>query len=64
MWKKRLANLLSVKSIVTLTMTAILAWMLLARIEPSKELLSLYCTTYGAVMTYYFNRKEDDGEGK
>jgi len=55
--KERIANLLSLKSIVTLLMTALLAVMLLTEINPPKELLSLYCTTYGSVMTYYFTRK-------
>lgn len=55
-----LAQLLKVKSIVTLLMTAALVVLLFTPIEPSKELLSLFCTSYGAVMTYYFTRK--DGE--
>ena len=57
-WKQRLANLLCLKSLVTLLMTVLLAVMLLANIDPPKELLSLYCTTYGSVMTYYFTRKD------
>ena len=57
--KQRLSNLLCVKSIVTIVMTALLAAMLLGGVDPSKELLSLYCTTYGSVMTYYFTRKDD-----
>lgn len=56
--KERLHNLLCVKSIVTILMTVLLAVMLLTKIDPPKELLSLYCTTYGSVMTYYFTRKE------
>lgn len=56
--KERLLNLLCVKSIVTILMTVLLAVMLLTKIDPPKELLSLYCTTYGSVMTYYFTRKE------
>ena len=60
MLKKKLANLLSVKSIVTISMTAILVVMLVGHYEPPDELLSLYCTTYGSVMTYYFTRKDDE----
>lgn len=56
--KERLANLLCLKSLVTILMTVLLAVMLLTKIDPPKELLSLYCTTYGSVMTYYFTRKE------
>lgn len=56
--QERLLNLLCVKSLVTILMTALLAVMLLTEINPPKELLSLYCTTYGSVMTYYFTRKD------
>lgn len=58
--KERLDKLLSVKSIVTLTMTAALVALLFAGIDPPKELLSLYCTSYGAVITYFFTRKSDE----
>lgn len=58
-WKQRLANLLSVKSLVTVIMTMLLAAMILAKIEPPKELLMLYSTTYGAIITYFFTKQED-----
>lgn len=58
--KWALIKLLKVKTIVTLVMTVALIVMLLGNYEPSKELLSLYCTSYGAVMAYYFSRKERD----
>lgn len=57
--ESRFFQLLSVKSIVTLTMTALLFVLMFARVEPPKELLSLYCTSYGAVLAYYFNRREE-----
>lgn len=60
MFKRRLANLLSIKSIVTITLTVILAVLLLGEIEPSKELLTLYCTSYGSVMTFFFTKREDN----
>jgi hypothetical protein len=58
-WKQRIANLLSVKSLVTVIMTMLLAAMILAKIEPPKELLMLYSTTYGAIITYFFTKQED-----
>lgn len=61
--KKRLSNLLNVKSIVTLLMTALLVALMFAQVDPPKELLSLYCTSYGAVLAYYFNRKDDEKNG-
>lgn len=57
--KERLAKLIDVKSIVTLVMTFGLVVMLFGKFEPSKELLALFCTSYGSVMTYYFTRKDD-----
>lgn len=57
--KDRWAKLLEVKSIVTLAMTAALVALLFVDREPAKELLALYCTSYGAVITYFFTRKGD-----
>lgn len=61
--KSRLTKLLSVKSLVTLAMTAALIGLLYSGHTPSKELLTLLCTSYGAVITYFFTRK-DSTEGK
>ena len=57
--KDRWAKLLEVKSIVTLAMTGALVALLFVEREPAKELLALYCTSYGAVITYFFTRKGD-----
>ena len=59
--KEKLAKLIDVKSIVTLIMTAALVALLFTDREPPRELLALYCTSYGAVITYFFTRK-DKGE--
>lgn len=55
--KEKLAKLIDVKSIVTLIMTAALVVLLFAGVNPPQELLALYCTSYGAVITYFFTRK-------
>jgi len=60
--KERLAKLIDVKSIVTLVMTIGLVALLFGSVEPSKEVLALYCSSYGSVMTYYFTRKEGQSE--
>ena len=64
--KERLLKLLSVKSLVTLAMTAALVGLLFSpNLAPQKELLALYCTSYGAIITYFFTRREDgDGQQK
>lgn len=56
--KNRLDKLLSVKSIVTLVLTACMVGLLFSGAEPSKEVLALYCTSYGAITTYFFTRKD------
>ena len=60
--REKFAKLIDVKSIVTLIMTVALVVLLFAGIDPPKELLALYCTSYGAVITYFFTRK-DSKEG-
>lgn len=61
--KRVLGKLLSVKSIVTLVMTACLAALLLTGINPEKDVLALFCTSYGAIITYFFTRQEKDEGG-
>ena len=58
----RMCALLEVKSIVTLAMTGVLAALLFSGAQPPSELLALYCTSYGAVITYFFTRPT--GESK
>lgn len=60
--KEKLAKLIDVKSLVTLVMTLGLVILLVGGVEPSDELLALFCTSYGSVMTYYFTRKEGQSE--
>jgi hypothetical protein len=57
--KEKFAKLIDVKSIVTLTMTGIMAALLLGRFEPPKETLALFSTSYGAIITYFFTKKDN-----
>lgn len=57
MVKDKLAKLIDVKSIVTITMTVALITLLFTDVSPSKDLLALFCTSYGAVITYFFTHK-------
>ena len=57
--KEKFSNLIDVKSIVTLAMTAALVVLLFMEKQPPAELLALYCTSYGAVITYFFTKKTD-----
>ena len=60
--KQKLAKLIDVKSIVTLAMTAALIALLFCDADPPEELLALYCTTYGAIVTYFFTKKMEVSE--
>lgn len=57
--KEKLIKLIDVKSIVTLVMTISLVVLMFINIEINKELLMLFSTSYGAVITYFFTRKEE-----
>lgn len=54
--KDQMAKLIDVKSIVTLTMTLALIALLFSPIDPPKEVLALFCTSYGSTITYFFTR--------
>ncbi len=56
---EKIAALIDVKSIVTLVMTGALVVMLFSGSNPPSELLALYCTSYGAVITYFFTRRKE-----
>lgn len=52
-----------VKSFVTIILTlGLIAMLLIPSINPPKEVLALYCTSYGSIMTYFFTRKEKGDE--
>lgn len=52
------------KSFVTVIMTIAMVVLLFIPYEVNKEVLMLFSTSYGAVMTYFFNRKENKKEGE
>lgn len=55
---ERLMKLFEVKSLVTLGLTAGMLALLFGPYDPPKEALGLFCTSFGAVITYFFTRKE------
>ena len=57
MIKDKLAKLIDVKSLVTITMTGIMAALLLGKFNPATEVMALFCTSYGAIITYFFTKK-------
>lgn len=55
--KERIAKLIDLKSIVTLLMNISLVIMLFYRQEIDKDILMIFSTSYGSVMTYYFTKR-------
>ena len=51
---KQLLQLIDVKSLVTLAMTGAMIALLFAPVDPNPEAQSLFCTAYGAIITYFF----------
>ncbi|CDC61110.1 unknown [Clostridium sp. CAG:417] len=47
------------KSFVTVIMTLAMVVLLFVPLEVNKEVLMLFSTSYGAVMTYFFNKKKE-----
>ena len=56
--KEKLMKLVEVKSLVTLGLTMCMGALLFGPFDPPAEALGLFCTSYGAVITYFFTRKE------
>ena len=58
-----------VKSFVTVAMTVgLMILLLVPNVNPPTEIVALYCTSYGAVITYFFtkkstNKKESENNG-
>ena len=59
---KKIADLIDVKSIVTLAMTGAMSALLFAPVAPNAEAQSLFCTAYGAIITYFFTRPQKNEE--
>ncbi len=55
---ERMLRLFEVKSLVTLGLTAGMLALLFGPYTPPQEALALFCTSYGAIITYFFTRKE------
>lgn len=60
--KDKISKLIDVKSIVTLGMTAALICLLFVPNKADEGIKNLFCTAYGAVITYFFTKKSDDNK--
>lgn len=58
---KQLLKLLDVKSLVTLAMTGAMIALLFAPVDVNQDAVALFCTAYGAIITYFFTKKTEGG---
>ncbi len=58
---EKIIDLIAVKSLVTLAMTAGMILLLTGIFNPSDAVFALYSSTYGAVITYFFTKKKNTG---
>ena len=56
---KKFYDLIDVKSIVTLAMTGALIALLFCPGGVNAEAQNIFCTAYGAVITYFFTKKDE-----
>lgn len=53
------AELLKVKTLMTLTLTVGMMCLLSGVWTPQAEIIALYSTAFGSVITYFFTRKDN-----
>lgn len=58
---KQLLKLLDVKSLVTLAMTGAMIALLFSPVDVNQDAVALFCTAYGAIITYFFTKKTEGG---
>lgn len=59
---KQLLKLLDVKSLVTLAMTGAMIALLFAPVNVNQDAVTLFCTAYGAIITYFFTKRDQKGD--
>lgn len=58
--KKIFENLLNVRGIIMIILTVIMGVLLFKAVDFNKELLMLFCTSYGIVLSYFFSSNKTD----
>ena len=61
--KKKFADLIDVKSIITLLMTITLIVMLVGEFNPTEDFKTMFNTAYVAIITYFFTKKNSSDKG-
>ncbi len=60
--KDAIKKLLKVKSLVTVMLTIGMVLLLLGVAKPPTEVLALYSTAYGSIITYFFTKKDKEDQ--
>lgn len=58
--RDKFAALIDVKSIVTIIFTIAMVLLLTGVFNPPREVMALFSTSYGAVITYFFTKKSKE----
>ena len=58
--KERIAKLIDLKTLVTLSMTAGMLLLLTGVFNPPDAVFALFSTTYGSIITYFFMKKSNE----
>lgn len=56
---RNIAKLIDLKTLLTLSMTATLIAILLGKFNPPQEFTTLFSTSYGMIITNYFNKNRN-----
>lgn len=62
MIKKKLAKLIDLKTIITMVMVGALIALMFVTVEVDGDFKTLFCTSFGMVITYYFTRERKDAD--
>ena len=57
---ERIAKLLAVRSIITIMLTVGMLFLLSGFWNPNETILTLYSTSYGAIITYFFTKEKEE----
>ena len=59
-----IANLFKIRSIVTLALTFGMLMLISGKWNPPEQIIALYSTTYGSIMTYFFVKQHEEDKEK
>lgn len=61
---ERVAKLMAVRSIITIMLTIGMLLLLSGTWQPNDTVLTLYSTSYGAIITYFFTKEASERQNR